>query len=602
MACKLVKSNKEDYELGLIRNFKENTKGFYKYIKSSKQVKDRVAQVRDSLGNLTITDQKTAEVFNDYFASVFIQEGNEPLPPFADRNDNNCIENISFTIGDVQSSLENLRRDKSMGPDGLHPYILSECANYLAVPLFDIMSESMRTGTVPNDWKRAEVVPIYKKGDRSLPENYRPISLTSVICKILERLIKNDIVQFIDKLGSFTKDQHGFMKGRSCLTNLLETFEDWTSNLDEGLGIDSVYLDYRKAFDSVPHERLLKKLRAYGIRGKLLEWIRNFLTDRTIRVLVNGKFSKWARVLSGVPQGSVLGPLLFLLFVNDIPDELKCRVKMFADDTKIWNPIGKLQDEDMLREDLGKLEGWSNKWLLKFNAGKCKVMTLGHKFNTSYTLDENSLEKIHIEKDLGVWVSNDLKPSLQCSKAASKAFGVLASIKRNFTSLNKEGFTILYRTFIRPHLEYCIQAWSPYLQKDIQCLERVQRKATKMVKGLKKINYEDRLKILNLFPLSYRRVRGDMIEVFKILSGIENVEANTFFKLSVTTNLRGQSKKLFKNRARLQLRQNFFSQRVVSVWNGLPETVIQATSVSMFKKRLDKLWINGFDVGAKKFI
>ena len=190
---------------------------------------------------------------------------------------------------------------------------------------------------------------------------------------------------------------------------------------------------------------------------------------------------------------------------------------------------------------------------------------------------------------------------MQCTKAAGRAFGVLASIKRNFTHINKEGFIILYNAYIRPHLEYCVQAWSPFLQKDISCLERVQRKATKLVKGLNKVTYEERLKMLNLFPLSYRRFRGDMIEVFKILNGFDKVNYEQFFKLSETTNLRGHSDKLFLERSRLQIRKGFFSQRIVSNWNGLSELVIGSTSVSMFKNRLDIVCMNGMDVGTKNY-
>ena len=200
------------------------------------------------------------------------------------------------------------------------------------------------------------------------------------------------------------------------------------------------------------------------------------------------------------------------------------------------------------------------------------------------------MQKTDVEKDLGVWTSKDGKPSMQCARAATKAMSVLRSIKRTFSVVTVESFDILYRTFVRPHLEYCVQAWSPYLVKDIECLEKVQRRATRLVKGIRDLPYERRLDILNLYPLSMRRIRGDLIETFKILKGIDHVDPSTFFQMSHTSHLRGHSLKLFKKRSRTVLRRNFFSNRVVDQWNQLPDDVIDADTVNSFKNRLDRHW------------
>ncbi|MFZ2537548.1 MAG: hypothetical protein WAX04_01440 [Oscillospiraceae bacterium] len=290
-----------------------------------------------------------------------------------------------------------------------------------------------------------------------------------------------------------------------------------------------------------------------------------------------------------------------MLYVNDLPDIVKCGVKMFADDTKIWNKVKDIGDKDRLQNDLDNLDLWSSKWLLKFNVDKCKMMSLGHTLGTEYTLGGKVLQNTEEEKDLGVWISSNLKPSLQCSKAALKAKSVLACIKRTFSSITIDSFKILFNTYIRPHIEYCVQVWNPFLKKDIEILENVQRRATKMVKALGKMSYEERLAKLKLFPLSYRRKRGDMIEVFKIMNGIDNIDREAFFSDSVTKNLRGHSCKLYHRQVRLQLRQGFFSQRVVSLWNSLPQFVVESTSVDMFKGRLDK-FVFGSEVGTKNFI
>ncbi len=366
--------------------------------------------------------------------------------------------------------------------------------------------------------------------------------------------------------------------------------------LDQGYGTDAVYLDYQKAFDTVPHERLISKLSSYGIRGQILHWIKDFLTNRRIRTKVRESVSEWSEVTSGVPQGSVLGPTLFLVYVNDIPEIVNSSIKLFADDTKAWRVLKTEEDRVKLQQDLDSLEEWSRKWLLKFNASKCKVMHIGRK-NTkaSYFMGEgdtrSELEETETEKDLGVWISNTLKPATQCKKAANKAMEVLRGIKRSFRCIDKKGFIILFKTYVRPHLEYCEQAWNPYYKKDISCLEKVQRRATKMVKGLRNLSYEQRLQSLGLYSLEQRRLRGDLIETYKLVTGKENVDYKSFFTL--TTNrffLRGHTLKIEKRRSNLNIRQNFFSQRVVGVWNDLPQHVIDATSVNAFKYRLDNYW------------
>jgi len=354
-----------------------------------------------------------------------------------------------------------------------------------------------------------------------------------------------------------------------------------------------IYLDYKKAFDSVPHRRLIEKLKGYGINGHLLEWITSFLTSRTMRVGVKGSFSEWIEVLSGVPQGSVLGPLLFLLFVNELPDWIVNSMRMFADDTKLWAEIRSESDNNSLQKDLDELSSWSRKWLFKFNPLKCKIMRIGHRLDTRYFMTDvsgrNELQTVKAEKDLGVFCTDDLKPSTQCIKAAGKARSVLAMVHRSFRRLDPEDFLLIYKTYIRPHLEFCVQAWSPHLSKDIQCIERVQRAATRLVPQLKYLSYEGRLDRLGLTTLERRRSRGDLIETYKLMTGKEKVFREQFFQIASNGhNTRGHSLKIAKQRTHLDLRKYFFSQRVVNEWNSLPQHVVDAPSTNSFKGRLDR--------------
>jgi hypothetical protein len=244
----------------------------------------------------------------------------------------------------------------------------------LAPVLADIFNKSLRTGGVPKDWREANVAPIFKKGKRSAPENYRPVSLTSVCCKLLESVIKDKIMQHLKKHKLIRNSQHGFLPGRNCTTNLLSFFEKVTKEVDSGRAFDAIFLDFAKAFDKVPTERLLKKVRSHGISGSLLNWIRNWLTDRRQRVVLGGEFSEWILVLSGVPQGSVLGPLLFLLFISDIDLEAAevSIMSKFADDTKLGQSITSDEDRSLLQSALDKLTGWATKWGMQFNVKNAK--------------------------------------------------------------------------------------------------------------------------------------------------------------------------------------------------------------------------------------
>ena len=543
---------------------------------------------------MTETEEEAANVLNRFFESVFTQEPDGNVPELDPRYEGDQLTDFEFSVDDVREQLLKLKPEKSPGTDSIHPHVLRACADELALPLYIIYRKSLDEGKLPSDWKRARVVPIYKKGAKKSPGNYRPVSLTSVPCKMMEAIVKMKVLSHVDSLALLSKDQHGFMKGRSCLTNLLETFEDVTSMLDEGGGVDMVYLDYSKAFDSVPHRRLLSKLQAYGLKGKVWEWIQDFLVGRTQKVTVGDANSDWTNVVSGVPQGSVLGPILFVLYINDLPENVRSNVKMFADDTKLYRHVLGEDDKQLLQEDLNALQKWSETWLLRFNASKCKRMHMGNTNDgTNYHLGDEQIPHDTEEKDLGVYITENCKSSKQCAAAASKAMSKLRIIKRTFTHFDQKCFTTLYKTYIRPHLEYCVQAWSPSLRKDVIALEKVQRRATKIIPSLRNKPYHDRLKALNLYTLETRRLRGDLIEVYKILHGLEGIEEKKLFQRHQNwSQVRGHNLKLYKPNLRkgLNCRKYFFSIRVISEWNSLPSHIVNATSTNLFKNQLDAYW------------
>ena len=355
---------------------------------------------------------------------------------------------------------------------------------------------SLQSGLVPQDWREANVAPLHKKGSREKPENYRPVSLTSVVGKLLESIIKDSIVTYLDQYNLIESSQHGFTKGKSCLTNLLDFFEVVTKELDEGNNVDLIYLDFSKAFDKVPYERLFNKLKSHGISGNVLNWIKKWLSNRRQRVCIEGEFSEWAEVTSGVPQGSVLGPILFIIYIDDLDSNVISKLDKFADDSKLGKSLSNQDDVECLRKDLISMEKWSSEWQMQFNTDKCAVMHLGRKNTASqYTLNDKKLKESESERDLGVIIDKNLKFSDHCNKVANMANVTLGMIKRTISCKSKSIITRLYKALVRPQLEYCVQAWRPYLKKDIEKIEKVQRRATKMISECSKLSYEDRLKI-----------------------------------------------------------------------------------------------------------
>ena len=408
--------------------------------------------------------------------------------------------------------------------DGISPRLLKEIVDDISVPLAIAFNLSIQNGIVPREWKNANIIPIFKKGSRCKSENYRPVRLTSVICKLLESLLRDHMVDFLTRHNLINQTQHGFLKGRSCLTNLLDFMEHISKWADDGSPVDVIYLDFQKAFDKVPHQRLLIKLKSHGMGESVVNWVRDWLSGRKQRVVVEGEESSWRPVISGVPQGSVLGPILFLIYINDLENEIGSNILKFADDTKMFRRVESQEDRHQLQSDLNKLVKWAEKWQMLFNKDKCKCLHIGQaNAKNNYLMNNTVLLSTEREKDVGVVVSSDMKVSEQCGIAARKGNQILGLIRRNIAYRDKRLIIPLYMSLVRPHLEYCIQAWRPRMRKDIDKLERVQRRATRLISEISQLSYEERLQQCRLTTLETRRIRGDQIEVFKIMHGYEGL-------------------------------------------------------------------------------
>ena len=394
-------------------------------------------------------------------------------------------------------------------------------------------------------------------------------------------------MDFLDRNDLLVGSQHGFRAGRSCLTSLLEFYHAMFGAYDQSGAVDVIYLDFQKAFDKVPHRRLMAKVRALGIAGKVAAWIQAWLSNRRQRVVVEGACSEWSHVNSGVPQGSVLGPLLFLIYINDIDSGLVSRISKFADDTKLGVDASDPVAVEELRLDLARIGEWSETWQMPFNVGKCHVLHVGggNAF-ADYHLLGSEITSRPWELDLGVIVTSEFKFGAQCVAAERKAQKILGYVKRVFTHRNRHTVMTLYKTLVRPLLEYAVQFWSPTYRCDVERLERVQARATKLIPEIRNKGYERRLVELDLLTLEQRRLRGQLIETFKIVRGFCAVDPRTMFTLNENPT-RNHGFKLVVPRFRTNKFRDFMTVKVCRVWNSLPRELVNAPSVESFKTNLD---------------
>lgn len=571
-------------------NLDNNPKRFWGLVSSKAKNKKCSVPSEVSFNDKVASDSRIkASFFNQHFHNSF-NSNNYPLPNTnVFRNDN--LSSLVVTESEVMDILLKLDKNKAYNLEGIPTIIFKECAVELCSSLTLLFNMSLDIGKLPADWKKVDVVPIYKKGDKSLVKNYRPISLMCVASKVLERCVYRYI--FPITMNDIDNNQHGFMPGKSTVTNLIEFYDAIYKNLDKKIQSDVIYLDLSKAFDSVPHQLLSLKLQSLGFNGRLLKWFRHYLSNRQQRVLVEGCKSKYMKVLSGVPQGSILGPLLFTYYINDIAKGIEGEnlVSMYADDTKLCCKIYDEQCCVRLQECLNNLVKWGDQWGLHFNPDKCKIISFyngKNKIKFNYVLNNTVLKRVSEFNDLGIIVQENLsweQQVMNCVKKANKRMGLVKRCLNNDCPSSIK--LTCYRSLVSPLLEYGTSVWSSSSKKHIKLIEGVQRRATAyIVDNSNHMSYEERLNVCNILPLSYRREISDCVFLHNNIHNLNFCDLSSIKFYNINTITRTGNRDdlcIIPNRINLTCYQNLYTNNVRFAWNKLPYE-IRNSALSMSGK------------------
>ena len=499
------------------------------------------------------------------------------------------FSNLIFHSNDICEAIESIPNGASPGPDGISTILLKKLKSPLSRILCKILRNSIDTGDIPDILKQALIIPIFKGGSRLEACNYRPISLTSHIMKIFERVIRKSLVNYLECESKFSPNQHGSRSKRSTLSQLLQHHEEILKSLEDGNNVDCVYLDFAKAYDKVDHGVLLHKLKQVGIVGPIGRWIHNFLTNRKQQVMIKGRKSKISYLKSGVPQGSVLGPLLFLIYIGDIADNVDSEVLVYVDDSKIKKNINQTEDVEQFQNDLDTLYIWAQANNMKFNGEKFLVLRYGKnqelKENTSYFTENMNDVIMQVNKcrDLGIIMNDAGNFTDHIETVCTKVRQKIGWILRTFYTRDSNFLKHMFKTLVQPIIDYCSQLWAPNKGAQLKKIEDLLRTFTRQIPNIKHMNYWDRLKWLKMNSEQRRFERYRIIYVWKML---ENLVPNCGVKVK-STGRTGRT--LVVPTSKSKERESSFLIQGPKLFNSLPREIkdMSGCGLEKFKEALD---------------
>ena len=577
-----------------------NSRHFWSSVKKLRKKKSSIPPLISRSGGLLLSDCSKANLLNEFFSSCF----NTSSPPLSFSSipaTSPCPPDLLCSVDNILHLLLHLPSDTATGPDGISSRMLKSTAYSIAPVLTSIFNLSLQSRTFPSDWKCSHIVPIPKTNSPSSPSDFRPISLLSIVSKVFERHIHNYLSDFCTHHHIISNCQFGFRPGFSSESALLSVTNSWFSFLDSYKSVCAVFFDLRKAFDSVPHRLLLDTLSSLHIPPVLLHWLHDYLCDRSQLVVINGSCSLKSPVLSGVPQGSILGPLLFILYINglsNIPLLSSAKLTMYADDILLSHPINSSADLPSLQSNINSISSWFSSNLLTVNSSKTKYMFIALKnppFLSSLPplyLDDSPLELVSCYKYLGVFLSSNLSWSSHIQHICSKSRKLIGFLFRYFYRFSPPSVLFkLYLALIRPHLEYCSSVWDPSSSSLISSLEKVQYFALKLCSKQWSSSYSSLLLLFNCPTLSLRRKFSKLTFLFKVLHGLTYFPSGSFaFQHPPRMSFRSYHPlNLHIPFTRSSAYLNSFTPNVCRLWNRLPADLKDCPSLPSFKFHLCKL-------------
>ena len=550
------------------------------------------------------TPIEKATLLNSYFCEQSnIDDSHASLPVLEPPV--NVLNHIDISVSDTEDILKLLNCNKASGPDLISPRLLKEGCEILSRPLTKIFNLCLRSSYFPLIWKQANVVPVHKKGDKTNVSNYRPISLLSCIGKIFEKCVFKHLHNYIVFHNLISPVQSGFTPKDSAVFQLIDLYNTFTKAIDEGKEIRVIFCDISKAFDRVWHKGLLFKLRRMGISGPLLDWFRSYLDQRHQRVVIEGSYSDFLQVNAGVPQGSILGPLLFLLFINDIVVDIGSNINLFADDTSLYLIVeDPVMAADLMDTDLDKIHTWADTWLVKFNPHKTEELIISRKItprnHPAVTMDNVEVKRVDCHKHLGLIFNTKCTWNEHIDEITTKAWKRIHLLQSLNYQLDRRALQTMYFSFVRPILEYADVIKDNCFDYEKAALEKIQIEAGRIVSGATKSC--SRAKILfelGWDTLEQRRYKHRMITFFKMVKNLTPPYLQDLVPPNVhqvsNRNLRNQTDFTIP-RSRTNLYDSSFIPTATREWNSLPAEIKSSTSISIFKRMLnrDKIKVPSF--------